>query len=50
MTNLFYDALTKVTEFIYDNIDKSIPTIATFLDLSKVYDAVNHQTLIQRLN
>lgn len=43
------DALIKVSEFIYENIDKSKPTIATFLDFKKAFDTVNHDILIHRL-
>ena len=43
------DALIKVSEFIYENIDKSKPTLATFLDFKKAFDTVNHDILIHRL-
>ena len=44
------DALLKVTELIYESIDQSKPTIATFLDLKKAFDTVNHDILIRRLS
>ena len=39
-----------VSEFIYRSIDKSKPTIATFLDLKKAFDTVKHGILIHRLS
>ena len=41
------DALANVFKFIYNNIAKKIPKIATFLDLAKAFDTVKHEILIQ---
>ena len=43
------DALNKITDIIYRNLDKSKPTIATFIDLAKAFDTVNHELLLQKL-
>lgn len=44
------DALGKITETIYANLDKSIPTAAVFLDLAKAFDTVDHYILRSKLN
>lgn len=43
------DALCKITDLIYKNLDKSKPIIATFLDLAKAFDTVNHELLLEKL-
>lgn len=43
------DALAHVTDYIYDKLDQSIPTIAIFLDLAKAFDTVNHEILLRKL-
>lgn len=43
------DAFVKLTSKIYNNLDNSKPTIATFLDLAKAFDTVNHEILIKKL-
>ena len=43
------DALNKITDIIYRNLDKCTPTIATFIDLTKAFDTVNHELLLQKL-
>ena len=37
------DALNTISEIIYNNLDKSIPFIVTFIDLAKAFDTVNHK-------
>ena len=37
------DALSFITNKIYENLDKSIPIAITFLDLAKAFDTVNHK-------
>ena len=44
------DALSYISQRIYENLDKSKPMIATFLDLSKAFDTVNHDILLRKLN
>ena len=43
------DALNYITHEIYQNLDKSKPMIATFLDLAKAFDTVNHDRLLNKL-
>ena len=43
------DALNKITDIIYRNLDKRKPTIVTFIDLAKAFDTVNHELLLQKL-
>ena len=43
------DALNYVTNLIYEKLDKSIPITATFLDLAKAFDTVNHKILLNNL-
>ena len=42
------DALCK-TDLIHENLDKSKPIIATFIDLAKAFDTVNHKLLLDKL-
>lgn len=39
------NALPHSIDFIYNKVDKSLPVIATFLDLSKVFDTVDNDIL-----
>ena len=43
------DALAYVTDKIYSNLDMSNVVIATFLDLRKAFDTVNHKILLSKL-
>ena len=43
------DALAYITDLIHNNIDTKKATIATFLDLKKAFDTVNHKILISKL-
>ena len=42
-------ALMKVTEKIYDNIDKKNISLLLLLDLSKAFDSISHNILIKKL-
>jgi len=43
------NALYKVTQFLYSNLDKSNKSLAIFLDIAKAFDTVNHQILFNIL-
>lgn len=44
------DALNFVSNFIYDKLDKSKPTIIAFIDLAKAFDTVDHLILFDKLS
>jgi hypothetical protein len=43
------DALTELSMDIYSNLNKKNKTLGIFLDLSKAFDSISHQTLINTL-
>jgi hypothetical protein len=43
------EALYNTTTFLYNELDKSNKVIAVFLDLTKAFDTVNHQILLEIL-
>ena len=43
-------AITHLTQTVYDSLDKKIPTIGVFIDLSKAFDTINHDILLRKLS
>jgi hypothetical protein len=47
--NTTNDAITTFLECIYENLNNKKSSILTFIDLSKAFDSVNHDILIEKL-
>ncbi|KAI5739932.1 hypothetical protein M8J77_025187 [Diaphorina citri] len=43
------DALIDLTTYLYDNLDKGKKIIASFLDIAKAYDTIQHTKLLEQL-
>lgn len=43
------DAIRELTAQIYEHLDKTIPSLVIFLDLSKAFDTVDHKKMIDKL-
>ena len=43
------NSIATITELLYQNMDKSLPTAAVFLDLAKAFDTVDHGVLLNKL-
>lgn len=43
------DAIAFLSDFVYRNLDQSLPTVTVFLDLAKAFDTVNHKILLKKL-
>ena len=43
------DAISYITNYLYDNLDNSNKIAAIFLDLRKAFDLVNHKILLDRM-
>lgn len=44
------DAIAHLTHLIYNNIDRSTPSIAVFIDLAKAFDTISHKKLLEKLS
>lgn len=42
-------ALVSILDYVYKNIDKGNKVMAIFVDLSKAFDCVNHDTLLKKI-
>ena len=43
------DAITQLVEAVVDGLDRREHVLSIFLDLSKAFDCVHHETLLQQL-
>lgn len=43
------DAITDMTQHVYDSLDKGYTVVSFFLDFSKAFDTVNHNILLEKL-
>lgn len=43
------DAISHVTEYIYEKLDQSLKPLGIFLDLAKAFDTVDHKLLLDKL-
>lgn len=44
------DAITLMTKYRYEKLDKSTPIAGTYHNLAKSFDTVNHEILLDKLS